>query len=201
VTHRPEGADSSSFSADSTLIAFHSGASVYTIKPDGTAETLVATGLDTFNAYFAPRFIGNDQLVFDRNNEIDAVQLDGTKFRNIVGNYTVEIKAPAVSPRANEIAYSTQCGSDGLNSIWTTSATVSTVTCGGRRVSPVGDVSSDEHPAWGPDDLIAYKSSNQATNLSRITLTQRQAGSTPCVLTSADADSRDPSWSPVGLDL
>ena len=75
VTHRAEGADQSRFSPDGELITFHSGASVYIIRPDGTEETLVATGLDSFNAYFWPAFSADgQQLVFDRNNEINAGQ-------------------------------------------------------------------------------------------------------------------------------
>jgi dipeptidyl aminopeptidase/acylaminoacyl peptidase len=205
VSHRQEGADSSSFSADSQLIAFHSGASVYVIKPDGSEETLVATGLDDFNAYFAPRFIGSDQLVFDRNNEIDAVRVDGANFRNVIGNWTISIKAPTVSPQGNEIAYAAQCGvganPDPGHGIWTASATVSSQVCTGRRVTPVGDGFSNESPAWGPDNTFAYQRLDIASNISRITLIRRAQGSTPCSLTGPNEDARNANWSAVGLEL
>ncbi|MEO7037483.1 MAG: hypothetical protein ABI548_26250 [Polyangiaceae bacterium] len=205
VTHRPESADNSSFSADGQMIAFHSGASVYTIKPDGSQETLVATGLDDFNAYFSPRFIGNDQLVFDRNNEIDAVNVDGTNFRNVIGNTTTTIKGPSASPQGNEIAYFAQCGvganPDPGSGIWTASSTVSSQVCSGQRVTPVGDALSNERPAWGPDDTFAYQRVDSAANISRITLISRVRNSTPCTLTAANEDARNANWSAVGQVL
>jgi len=205
VTHRQEGADNSSFSADSQLIAFHSGPSVYTIRPDGSQEALAATGLDNFNAYFGPRFIGSDQLVFDRNNEIDAVNVDGTNFRNVIGNWTITIKTPTVSPQGSEIAYTAQCGV-GPNpapgrEIWTASATVSSQVCSGQRVTPVGDSFSNERPAWGPNNLFAYQRVDSAANIGRIALISRVRNSTPCVLTGPSEDARNPNWSALGLKL
>ena len=203
VTHRPEGASQSAFSADGELIAFNSGASVYTVKPDGSDETLIASGLDSFNAYFSPRFLGEDELVFDRRNEIKAVKLDGSAQRYIVDNWTTSIESPSVSPSGNEIAYATHCGVgtevQGF-SIWTTPATTNTPPCGGRRLTPVGDRLDSNRPAWGPSNTIAYQRINSA-NVSGIALIGRAAGSVPCMLTSPDDDSRNPSWSSVGLEL
>jgi WD40 repeat protein len=198
VTHRPEGADQSSFSADGQLLAFHSGASVYTINPDGTNEALIATGLGDFNAYFSPRFIGNEQLVFDRNNEIDAISVDKTNFRNVVGNWTVMIVAPTVSPLNNEIAYATECFPDEGFAIWTTPANVSSQVCSGRRITPAHDPLNNSRPAWGPANTFAYERANPSTGIGRITLINREPGSTPCSLTPATQDSRNPSWSAEG---
>ncbi len=100
------GADQSSFSHDGTLIAFHSGASVWVIHPDGTGLTMVATGPDDFNAYFWPDFSADDrELVFDRNNDVDAARLDGSATRMIVQNWTTTIKSPVVSPSGADVAY------------------------------------------------------------------------------------------------
>jgi hypothetical protein len=201
VTHRSQGADQSSFSADGQLIAFHSGPSVYTIKPDGTDETLIATGIDEFNAYFTPRFIENGQLVFDRNNEIDAINLDKTNLRYVVSNTTVMMKSPTVSPMNNEVAYSTHCYTGEGFGVWTTPATLSSQVCSGRRVTPAHDPFDNTHASWGPSSMFAYERVDRATNIGRITLINRAPGSVPCSLTAATQDSRNPNWSKVGQQI
>ncbi len=198
VTNLVAGADESSFSHDGTLVAFHSGASVFVIHPDGTGQTLVATGLDTFNAYFWPRFSGDDgQLIFDRNNEIDTVALDGSGFRYIVQNTTDTIKAPSVSPDGTGVAHHSFCSpsASGALSIWTTPFSVTTFVCAGRRVTPASEPSS-EHPAWGPNDVFAYERVDKVNNVAAIALISRAAGSVPCLLTPYQADNRNPTWSP-----
>lgn len=198
VTHRAEGADQSRFSPDGELITFHSGASVYIIRPDGTEETLVATGLDSFNAYFWPAFSADgQQLVFDRNNEINAVRLDGSGFRMVVRNWTTTIKSPSVSPGGGEIAYQVYCD-DGGPSIWTTPFSTVTDPCGGRRLTPPGQPPS-QRPAWGPDNWFAYERVDKASNVATIGLISRTEG-VPRILTSdapgsVAADNRNPSWS------
>ena len=193
LTDLPAGADQSSFSHDGTLIAFHSDASVWVIHPDGTGLTMVATGLDNFNAYFWPHFSADDQeLVFDRNNEIDATHLDGTGLRMIVQNWTTTIKAPAVSPNGQEVAYGVFC--DTGMSVWTTPFSTNTNPCKGRRVSPFGDIDS-QRPAWGPNNLIAYERFNRASNVGAIAVISRTPGSVPCLLTVDQADNRNPAWS------
>jgi Tol biopolymer transport system component len=194
LTNRPEGADQSAFSRDGTLVAFHSGASVYVIGADGQDEKLVATGLDDFNAYFSPDFSADgSELVFDRNNEIDAVHLDGSAFRMIVQNVTTVMKAPAVSPSGNEVAYNVKCGA--APSIWVTPFSAKNYPCTGKRVTPEGEPDS-ERPAWGSNDLIAYERLNRATKVASIAIISQSAG-TPCSLTPDDgADDRNPAWSP-----
>src|SRR5207253_4450443 len=120
------------------LVAFHSGTSVYAIHVDGTGQTPI-TG--TPGGYFWPRFSASDQeLVFDRDNEIDAVALDGTGFRRIVQNSTTSIKAPTISPGGGELAYDVYC--DTGYSIWTSSFLTTTDPCEGRRLTPVGEPAS-----------------------------------------------------------
>jgi WD40-like Beta Propeller Repeat/Pacifastin inhibitor (LCMII) len=194
LTNMFAGADQSRFSRDGQLLAFHSSASVYVIHPDGTGQTLVATGLDPFNGYFWPDFSANDQeVVFDRNNEIDAVRLDGSGLRMVVSNWTTTIRSPSVSPSGSELAYSVFCDT-GL-SIWTTPFSTNTTPCGGRRLTPVGEPDA-RRPAWGPGDVFAYERVNKATNVASIVLLARASGSLPCSLTPDGADSRNPAWSP-----
>jgi Tol biopolymer transport system component len=195
VTRRMEGADQPSFSADGAWIAFHSGPSVYVIRPDGTDEKLVAKALDNFNAYFWPHFSANGtELVFDRNNEIDAKEIDGSNSRQIVQNWTTTIKAPAVSPDGHEVAYHVYCDSPGA-SIWTTPFATKTDPCKGRRVTPPGTGVS-ERPAWASSSVLAYELIDKSTNLATIAVISRDSGSQPCTLTPAGSDNRNPSWSP-----
>lgn len=195
VTRRPEGADQPSFSHDGTLIAFHSGISVYVIRPDGTGERFVASGLDSFNAYYWPHFSSADtELVFDRNNEIDACKLDGSGFRMIVQNTTTTIKSPAVSPDGRDVAYKAYCANG--QSVWTTSFSTNTEVCMGRRVSPVDEVEA-QRAAWANSSVLAYESVDPATNLAMISVISRDAGSVPCKITSPLVDSRNPAWSPA----
>ena len=192
LTSLAAGADESSFSHDGALVAFHSDASVWVVHADGTGATSVATGLDALNAYFWPHFSADDsELVFDRNNEIDAVHLDGSGLRQIVQNWTTTIKSPAVSPNGGDVAYTVQC--DPQLSIWTTPFSTTTQPCQGRRVSPVGDVVS-QRPTWGPNNFIAYERVDPGTNVGSIAVISRNSGSVPCSLTTNLSDNRNPAW-------
>jgi dipeptidyl aminopeptidase/acylaminoacyl peptidase len=193
VTDIAEGADESSFSHDGSLLAFHTGASVWVVHPDGSGATMVATGLDTFNAYFWPHFSADDsELVFDRNNEIDAVHLDGTGFNRIVQNWTTTEKSPAVSATGVDVAYAVWC--DTQLSVWTTPFSTTTEPCKGTRVTPVGEPIS-QRPTWGPNNLIAYERVDPPTNVGSIAVISTNPGSVPCLFTVEAADDRNPAWS------
>jgi dipeptidyl aminopeptidase/acylaminoacyl peptidase len=193
VTNQVGGADESSFSHDGTVVAFHSGPSVYVVHPDGTGLRLVATGLDNFNAYFFPHFTLDDTgLVFDRNNEIDTVALDGTGMRMVIQNTTTTIKSPSVSPATGDIVYNAYCGG---TSVWTAPFSTKTNACEGARLSPVGEPTS-QRAAWGPEDVFAYERVDASSNVAQIALISRTRGSVPCILTPDTADSRNPSWAP-----
>ncbi len=201
VTSRSEGADESSFSPDGTLLAFHSGLAVYTIKLDGTEETLIASSRLEPSPASYPKFLGSDQLVFDSYNQIDATNLDQTNLRTIISPTTTAIVSPAVSPQNSEIVYASWCPNESTLSVWTTPANSSSQTCSGRRVSPAGDPLTNARPAWGPANTFAYERFDKSVNIGRITLQNRAAGSRPCSLTPADEDSRNPNWSSEGLEL
>ncbi|MDX2053001.1 MAG: hypothetical protein SFV15_11450 [Polyangiaceae bacterium] len=199
LTSRPEGADQAGFSRDGRFIAFHSGASVYVIGVDGLGERLIATGLDTFNAYFWPEFSADgEEVLFDRNNELNAARLDNLAIRPVVQNSTTTIKMPAVSPDGREVAYSVNCSTgfaaEGA-SIWTTPYGTATAPCDGRRVTPQEPFSLAK-PAWATVDVLAYERIDTANNLARIAVTSRAVGSVPCLVTPADADYRNPNWAP-----
>ena len=198
VTQRPEGADQPSFSRDGRLLAFHSGASVYTINLDGSDERLIGTGLDTFNTYAWPQFSADDsEIVFDRNNEIDAIRRSDGEFRYIVQNWTTNIRSPAVSPNGLDVAYHVSCNSVDpfYLSVWTTPFGTTTNPCEGRRVTPVSEPDA-ERPTWGPGNRIAYERIDRNTNVATIALVSRELGSVPCDVTPSSADNRNPNWLP-----
>jgi Tol biopolymer transport system component len=177
-------------------VAYHSGPSVYVAHLDGSGEQLVATGLDDFNAYFWPHFSADGgELVFDRNNEINAATIGGMGFRQIVQNTTTTIKFPAVSPDGREVAYHVYCDMPGA-SIWTTPFSTKTDACLGRRVTPAGGTYLSQRPAWGTATYLAYEMIDNATNIGAIAVISREAGSAPCPVTPQGSDNRNPSWGP-----
>jgi len=195
VTSRPEGADQSSFSRDGKLIAFHSGASVFVINPDGTGERRVATGLDNLNAYFFPEFSADGtELVFDRNNEINAERLDGSGLRQIIQNTTTTIKAPAVSIDGLEIAYSVYCQTG--PAIVTAPFGSPTRFCSGARVTQLDNLDEVVHPAWASSGFIAYERFNRTTKISSIAVVSRSGAGPTCIVGSPALDSRNPTWHP-----
>ena len=196
LTNQLEGADESSFSRDGQWIAFHSGDAVYIIKIDGTGEKRVsASGAAGTNAYHWPAFsAAGTELVFDRYNEIKATQLDGTGLRYIVGNTTAQIKSPAVSPDGADVAYQGGCFTEsGIVSIWTTPFATQTQLCMGRRVTPP-DGREAKNPAWVTSAAIAYERVDRSNNLGAIAIISRALNSSPCILTPAPDDSRNPTW-------
>jgi hypothetical protein len=206
VTHRRQGAEQSSFSADGQLLAFRSAESIYTIRPDGSEETLIATFDDTnaaFSQYSHPRFVGNDQLVFGDTSgvEINVINLDRTELRKIVSNPSGLAVWPSVSPHSDEIAYTANCPGESRLSTWTAAANVSTSVCSGVRVSPADDLRQNLSPSWGPEDTFAYRRIDSAAQFGRIVLNKREPGSLPCSLTEGLPDSGNPNWSAVGLRL
>lgn len=191
VTDREEGADQPSFSHDGTRLAFHSGKSVYTIALDGSEEHLVATGSDDFNAYFWPKFSRDDtHLIFDRNNEINVTDLDGAGLRRVVMNWTTTIKAPAVSPGGELVAYEVVCPNG--SSIWTSEFAVTTEPCKGTLVTPL--YHQAHHPAWGGPTYIAYHLVDNSTNIAQLAVASRQRAVGPCIITDGSADDRNPDW-------
>jgi Tol biopolymer transport system component len=198
LTNQPGGADEPSFSHDGTRVAFHSGPSVYVIGADGTGQRLVATGLDDFNAFFWPHFSLDDaELVFDRNNEIDAAGIEMPSMRMIVHNTTTMIKAPAVSPDGNDLAYDAQCFTDTTHfSIWTTPFSSDTEVCQGRRVTAIEQLFDAKRAAWGSTSILAYEHVETSSNLGSIAVISRELGSVPCLIVTGDGDNRNPSWSP-----
>ena len=194
VTHRPEGAEQSSFSRDGQWVAFHSGRSLYIIKPDGTGERLVGTGADTINDSTWPAFSADGTaLVFDQVTEIFSLKLDGTGLRLIVGNGPTGNKMPAISPSGIDLASSLSCPNPMGQAIGTVPFATTTEGCGAHRVTPYDNFNS-WRPTWGTGSVLAYHRSDRFTNRAVIAMIST-VDPQPCFLTSGPEDSRNPSWS------
>jgi Tol biopolymer transport system component len=193
VTNHEGDADQASFSHDGQLLAFHSGASTFTINVDGTNEQLIASGPDPLNGYAHPQFTPDDtRVVVDRNNEIDVFTLATKEQRQIVQNWTTTIEMPSLSPSGIDVVYSVYCDGKGL---WSSPYSVNTNPCEGVRITPAGEIGFEsEHPSWGPDDFIAYARVDTSASVGQIALILRDRGATPCAVTEAGDDNRNPSF-------
>lgn len=199
LTTLPAGADQPSWSADDTKLVFHSGASVYVMNADGSSPQIVGTGLDDFNAYKYPSLsLDGTQVVFDRNNEIDARKMDGSGQRYVVQNWTTTEETPAVSPDGLNVAYAVACGPAEHIAV-TPYAGPATAPCTPTRVTPAS-AGSCRRPAWGGVQLLAFErsaSSDGNMNPSVIAVST-SPGSDPCNITS-HGNSHNPSWAPDGF--
>ena len=199
LTQKPEGADQPSWSSDGKRLVFHSLASVFIIDADGTHEQLIATGDNAFNAFKYPSLSPDGAtVVFDRNNEIDALSLDGTGQRWVVKNTTTIEEMPTVSPDGYSVAYAVRCGTD--ERIEVVRFADSTDACAGTVATP-SDGSSARRPAWGPDDYLAYERtpmSDPGIDGTHIAITAGP-GEDACDVAGGPWESHNPSWAPEGF--
>jgi Tol biopolymer transport system component len=194
LTRRPDGADQPTWSRDGTFLAFHSGASVYRIDADGKNERLIATGTDDFNAYMHPSLSDDGQtVVFDRNNEIDAVPVGGGAVRYVVQNTTTTIETPAV--RGDTVAFAVYCAGEQIALVPFAGSTQS---CSGTFVTR--SQGTARRPAWGPKDYLAYElgEAYNAPALTKITIISGPGG-TPCTVYGDTWDNRNPAFAPDGF--
>lgn len=200
LTSFSAGADEPSWSPDDAKIAFHSGASVYVMGMDGSDPQVVGTGLDAFNAYQYPVFTRDGtRLLFDRNNEIDTLLLDGGGFRYVIDNTTTTIKAPAVSPDGVNVAFSYVPGSQVI-AVAPFAASSDAFSC---QTIVSGSRGSARKPAWGTASVVAFEDGQVLSSSWQIVeasiALSTGPGSTPCQLANGQTDSRNPAWAPVGF--
>jgi Tol biopolymer transport system component len=202
LTHQAGGADQPNWSVDGKQILFHSGASVYIMDANGENVTLIATGLDDFNAYKYPTLSPDgSEVVFDRNNEIDAVHVDGTQQRFVVQNWTTTEETPAISPDGYNVAYAVRCGSSAEQ--------IAVVPLAGYTADPCAvtfatspAIGSARRPAWGPDAILAFERSTpsgDATASTNIAITEGP-GKQPCTVTDGAFQSKNPNWAPENFE-
>jgi Tol biopolymer transport system component len=203
LTSLPAGADQPNWSHDDAQIVFHSGASVYLMAADGSNPTVVGVGLDDFNAYKYPSLsLDGTEVLFDRNNEIDARKIDQSGQRYVVQNWTTTEETPALSPDGVNVAYAVFCATVEQISV-TAFAGYASDPCRPERITPA-ESGAARRPSWGPVGVIAFERGSPPPGLidgvgtASIALSTGP-GATPCNVVDGPGDSRNPSWAPAGF--
>nr|HEX4313041.1 hypothetical protein [Kofleriaceae bacterium] len=199
LTSGSADADEPSFSHDDSRIAYHRGNAVYVMDADGrNAQVVADAGSASPDAYEHPRFTADDAgLVFDRVNEIDACNLDGSSFHSIVANWTTDELAPVLDGGGDAVAYQVQCEGDAF-SVWIVPAAESNQPCTGIRVTSPA-IANASHPAWSLQGYVAFElgAAGSASNASIAFTTADSSGPQPFTLITAGGyDDRDPAWVP-----
>ena len=204
VTRRTHGARRPAFSPDGGTIAFRSaevdgnGIGIYAAAiPNWLGEHLVVGTQDTQfvdDEYGGPVYTRDGQwIVYDHYNEIDAIHPDGTGNRVIVPPTTTMQSHPTASPDGLSVALQVMCGDpSGVSSIWAVpSSGITSWACASpaRRLSPLPTVPDARHPAWGPDDRVAWDRNGDI-----FVYGQGQVAA----VTSGQSDDRNPTWAPAG---
>lgn len=200
LTFLAAGADEPSWSGDDSKIVFHSGPSVYVMTADGSNPEVLGTGLDDFNAYKYPSLsLDGTEVMFSRNNEIDARKVNESAQRYVVQNWTTTEETPALSPDGRLVAYGVGC--DGLEVVAVTPFSENAPDpCATQRVTPLA-AGSARRPSWATNDAIAFERSATSDNrLATAVISVTEApGSAPRNIVGPPGDNRNPSWAPVGF--
>lgn len=201
LTSLDAGADQPSWSGDDSRIVFHSGPSVYVMAADGSHSEVLATGLDDFNAYKYPSFSLNDkEVIFGRNNEIDARNLNTGVQRYVVPNWTTTEETPALSPDGTLMAFAVGCGSMEVISVAPFSGH-SGDPCTAQRMTPPS-AGSTRRPSWATNNMMAFeRSATSSSSLTTAVISVSEApGSSPRDIVGPPGDNRNPNWAPIGFD-
>jgi Tol biopolymer transport system component len=201
LTSLGAGADQPSWSSDDARILFHSGASVYVMAADGSHLEVLVTGPDDFNAYKYPSFSSDDkEAIFDRNNEIDARNLDAGVQRFVVPNWTTTEETPALSPDGRLLAFGVGCDLMEVISVVPFSGH-SGDPCTAQRMTPPS-AGATRRPSWATTSMMAFeRSATSSSSLTTAVISVSEApGSAPRDIVGDPGDNRDPSWAPVGFD-
>jgi Tol biopolymer transport system component len=201
LTSLDAGADQPSWSSDDSRIAFHSGPSVYVMAADGGSPAVLATGLDDFNAFKYPAFSLDDkEVIFSRNNEIDAWNIAASTQRFVVPNFTTTEETPAVSPDGRLVAFAVGCDLQEVVSVAPFSGHTGDP-CTAQRMTPLA-AGSARKPSWATNTMMAFeRSASSSSSLTTTVISVSDApGSVPRDLVGSPGDDRNPNWAPVGFD-
>ena len=194
LTQRTEGADQPSWSADGKQLVFHSGSAIFIVDATGDNQRELARGDDNFNAYKYPVLSPNGlEVVFDRNNEINALSLAGGEKRYVVQNWTTLEETPAISRDGFQVAFGVGCGSV---------ERIGVVPLAGYAADPCKvsfatrvDTGAARRPAWGPDNVLAYERGDQESASGISISIVRELGGAPCDVVPGGAN-HNPHWAP-----
>jgi Tol biopolymer transport system component len=201
LTSLVAGADQPSWSGDDSEIVFHSGPSVYIMPADGKNPGVLTTGLDDFNAYKYPSFsLDAQEVIFSRNNEIDARNISAGTQRFVVPNFTTTEETPAISPDGRLVAFAVGCDLQEVVSVAPFSGHTGDP-CTAQRVTPLS-AGSARRPSWATNTTMAFERSATSSNsLTTTVISVSDApGSAPRDIVGPPGDHRDPNWAPVGFD-
>jgi dipeptidyl aminopeptidase/acylaminoacyl peptidase len=200
LTFLDAGADQPSWHPSDGRIVFHSGPSIYMKAVASGVPSLIATGLDEFNAYEYPSLSRNaTEVLFSRRNEINARTLDGGVQRYVVQNWTTTEETPALSPGGVLVAYAVGC--NGLEVIAVTPfSSYAPDPCATQRVTPLS-AGSARRPAWASNDALAFeRSATSDGSMSTTVISATTApGADPFDIVGPPGDHHAPSWAPVGF--
>lgn len=193
LTTGDDEADEPSFSHDGAHIAYHSRGAVYVMDAGGANARVVADGGEH------PQFTIDDTgLVFDRVDEIDSCNLDGTNLHAIVTSSTTEELAPALDGAGDAIAYQARCGGDAF-SLWVVPTAESSAPCTGIRVTSPA-IANASHPTWNLGGSVAFEVGDAAASDERSAIAYTSpdsSGPQPVLLVTAGGlDDHDPAWLP-----
>ena len=199
LTSLAAGADEPGWSHDDAKIVFHSGPSVYAMAADGRNPTVLGTGLDDFNAFKYPSLsFDGTEVMFSRNNEIDARNISAGTQRYVVQNWTTTEEMPALSGDGSLVAYAVGCGVEVI--ALTPFAGYASDPCATQRVTPVS-TGAARKPSWAANDAIAFERSatSDARLATAVISVIEMTGGTPRDIVTPPGDHRNPNWAPVGF--
>lgn len=174
-------------------IAFTRSDGLYVIRPDGTGIMSVATGNKETKPVWSPN---GSRIAFVRGDgasvqqDIWAVNADGTGLANLTQGVTANDYQPVWSPDGTRIAFTSQRGDGSQNDLWVMSSDGS---------NPVmADVKSVS-PSWSADGTkLAYASYK---NVRFQIYVANADGSNSVNISNSSYPDTDPVWSPDGSKI